>query len=144
MKIYVAGPYTPKTNDIHDAARLAQANTDAAIQAGLALIKLGHLPFIPHLTHYMHIVSKEPLPYEFYCEYDMAWLAHCDALFLLGHSKGADAELAWAIEHKLLIFYSLDEVPSNGMRGTLLPLRPTDPRTGQLERDFIMSRENQP
>jgi len=110
--IYVAGPYKPITDDIHDAARIAHQNTRKAILIGNALIERGHYVFIPHLTHYLHLemVSKS-LPSEFWYKYDLAWLAKCNALYYIAKSKGADIELRWARKHMLKIFHHLDEVP---------------------------------
>ena len=111
LKIYVAGPYTPRDADIHDAVRVAHQNTIKAIKAGIKIIEKGHIPFIPHLTHFIHLETENPLPVEFYYWYDMAWLEHCDALLYLGKSKGADKELEWARQHGLRIFFSIDEIP---------------------------------
>src|SRR5205823_11197183 len=62
----------------------------------LEVIRKGHVPFIPHLTHYIHLETEDPLPVEFYYEYDMVWLQSCDALLHLGPSRGADRELEYA------------------------------------------------
>jgi len=112
LKIYVAGPYTPRASDLHDAPRIAHRNTMRAIRAGIRIIEKGHIPFIPHLTHFIHLETRKPLPATFYYEYDMTWLKHCDALLYLGDSKGADRELGWARKHGLKIFHSLDEIPA--------------------------------
>lgn len=111
LKIYVAGPYTPTGADFHDAPRMAYHNTRRAILAGIEVIKRGHIPFIPHLTHFIHLESDEPLPAEFYYEYDMVWLKCCDALLYLGSSKGADRELEWAKRNGLRVFLSVSEIP---------------------------------
>lgn len=110
LKIYVAAPYTPDTCDIHDAARIAHKNTLTAIRIGIELIKKGHYPFIPHLSHFIHLESDEPLSRDYYCGADYVWLECCDALFYVASSKGADAELNFAIGRGMLIFKSLDEV----------------------------------
>ena len=111
LKIYVAGPYTPSGTDIHDAARVAHKNTIKAIKAGISIIKKGHIPFIPHLTHFIHLETEDPLPATFYYEYDMVWLQFCDALLYLGNSTGANREVRWAEQNGLKIFRSLDEIP---------------------------------
>lgn len=111
LKIYIAGPYTPSNSDIHDAARVANKNTMEAIHAGIAVIKRGHIPFIPHLTHFIHLETDEPLPVNFYYEYDKVWLNCCDALLFLGESTGANEELALAKEKNLMIFRALEEIP---------------------------------
>ena len=119
MKIYVAGKYAPHTledcnNDLHAVSRIVNNNTKDAIRCGIELIRLGHIPYIPHLSHFIFLELKEnepDLPREFWYKFDYEFLEHCDALFLLSHSRGADKELQWAKEHGLQIFYSLSEVP---------------------------------
>jgi hypothetical protein len=53
LKIHVAGPYTPSNPNLYDAARTGHKNTMEAIRAGIKLRKKGHIPFIPHLTHFI-------------------------------------------------------------------------------------------
>jgi len=111
MKIYIAGPYTPTAGDLHDAARIAHQNTQKAIEIGIEIIKKGHIPFIPHLTHFIHLETEEPLPADFYKEYDMVWLCYCDALYFIGPSEGASRERKWAEENGLKIFTCITEIP---------------------------------
>ena len=82
MLIYVAGPYT--NGDV-------ALNVRKAIDAGNVLRSMGHTPFVPHLTHFWHMIHPHDIQYWY--DYDMEWLKKCDALFRLpGESKGADAE----------------------------------------------------
>src|SRR5205807_9899003 len=111
LKIYVAGPYTPTSGNLHDAVRKDHQNTLRAIGLGLKIIEKGHLPFIPHLTHYVHIESKAALPKEFFQRYDLTWLEYCDALYFMGPSEGANLELKWAKSRGLKIFTELSQVP---------------------------------
>ena len=111
MKIYVAGPYTPDRCTLHDAARVAHKNTLRAVRIGIDIMKKGHVPFIPHLTHFIHLETDDPLPSSFYKRYDKAWLRYCDALFFIGPSKGANEEKTWAKQHGLRIFQTLSEIP---------------------------------
>lgn len=112
MKIYVAGAYTPTGVNLHDAARIAEINTRAAIHAGIEIIEKGHIPFIPHLTHYIHLETPKELSKQFYYEYDMAWLKCCDALFYLSPSEGADRERKWAEENGKFVFTTMNEIPN--------------------------------
>jgi hypothetical protein len=85
-KIYVAGPYTK--GDV-------AVNVRNAIDMAHRLANLGYWPFVPHLSHFWHMLR--PRPYEFWCELDNVFLPHCDALLRLpGESKGADAEVKLA------------------------------------------------
>jgi hypothetical protein len=103
MRIYIAGPYTfpdPETN------------TANAIACGDKVAALGHTVFIPHLTHFWH--SQIPHDYEFWMAHDMQWLACCNAILRLpGESGGADREIEFARKRKMLIYYSIDEIPTN-------------------------------
>jgi len=102
MLIYIAGPYTK--GDV-------AANVKAAIDAADQIIELGHTPYIPHLTHFWHLVS--PHPYEFWLAYDMVWLDKCDALLRLpGESSGADKEMEHATDvMQIPIYHFISEVP---------------------------------
>lgn len=102
MKIYVAGPYTK--GDV-------AMNVKYAIHEGDYLAGLGHFPFIPHLSHFWHLVA----PHEdinFWYEQDNEWLKVCDAILRLkGESVGADAEVALARELGLIVYDSVFDVP---------------------------------
>lgn len=108
--VYVAGPYTADTTED------VEANVNVAMRFGIALIQLGHVPFIPHLTHFLDKLNEDGaygvrLGYEDYMAYDQRWLERCDALLLINHSPGADRELKRAKEIGLHIFKDLGKVP---------------------------------
>ena len=108
MKIYVAGPYNA------DSEACTKANVEIAIAAGIRILQAGHTPFIPHLTHYVEMYSKQigaGLSYEDYLAWDREWLLCCEAILYLAPSPGADREMAWAEEHGLRVFSSLSEIP---------------------------------
>jgi hypothetical protein len=108
LKIYVAGPYTARDDDGHE------ANTQRAIDAGIRVFEKGHYPYIPHLTHYVDLRARRigaELSWEDYIKWDTPWLKTCDALLYLGKSKGADLELELARKLKKRIFLSLSEIP---------------------------------
>ena len=114
MRIYVAGPYSPQSPSKHTCIQEAAHNVDRAIRVALVLISKGHYPFVPHLTHYIHVSSacQRELGERFYYEYDNTFLDHwAEALFYMGSSKGADAELERAKRLGLKIFYDFSEVP---------------------------------
>lgn len=101
MKIYIAGPYT-KPNP--------EWNTRFAIYTGDYVASLGHTVFIPHLTHYWHLVK--PHEYEFWMKQDFEWLKMCDALLRIpGESAGADREVQLAKELGMPVYYSIFAVP---------------------------------
>jgi hypothetical protein len=101
VRIYVAGPYTK--GDV-------VVNVREAIITGNNLRSLGHTPFIPHLTHFWHLLVPHEI--EYWYAYDMEWLEQCDAVFRIGgESKGADAEVKRAQELGKPIYTSFMELP---------------------------------
>ena len=115
LKIYIAGPYTPNNASPHDYARIAHENTVNAIDYGIDVVDKGHLPYIPHLSHFMHMYGKKTLSYEYYTKADIEWLKDCDAILYyhhrIGDSKGADNELKIAIDSGKTVFFSPSEIP---------------------------------
>ena len=93
MKVYVAGPYTQ--------GHMCQ-NIRNALDVAEKLVAKGLTPFIPHLSHFWHLVH--PHEREFWLKYDKEWLRTCDAFIRLpGFSPGADEEEALAKELGLVI-----------------------------------------
>jgi len=111
MRIYIAGPYSSPD----PGGKLA--NTNAAIDAGITLLKAGHAPFIPHLSHFVDRRARARgirIDYEDWMALCFAHLEHCEALLLLASSPGADRELKFAEAHGLRIYHSLEAVPPPG------------------------------
>ena len=109
MKIYVAGPYTGSTIEE------IEENVRRAMEAGLKIWKKGHFPYIPHLTHWPDILSREleiDMDWVDYMNWHAPWVDHCDALFLLAESKGALLEYNRANEEGKRVYHSLDEIPN--------------------------------
>ena len=99
MKVYIAGPYTQ--GDV-------AVNVRQAMMAGLEVMRYGHYPFIPHLFHFVHLVS--PQDYSTWIELDLEFLPTCDALLRLpGPSKGADAEVIEARKLGMPVYASMAE-----------------------------------
>jgi len=102
MKVYVAGPYS-----VGDQA----VNVKTAISVAEELLNLGHTPFVPHLTHFWHMIY--PHAYTTWIEYDLEWLEKCDALLRLeGESYGADKEVRFANAYNIPVYYSIQELQS--------------------------------
>jgi len=109
LKIYVAGPYTASTPDE------ITVNVNNAIDAAITIYEKGHYPYIPHLTHWIELRSRETergLKWEDYIEMDHVWLEVCDAFLFLEESRGANLELEYAKKHGKKIFYNINEIPS--------------------------------
>jgi len=99
MRVYIAGPYTK--GDV-------ALNVRAAVEAGDVVLKAGHFPYVPHLTHFWHLVI--PGPYTQWATMDLEWVRVCDALVRLpGESSGADAEVVFAERLGIPIFYSVKD-----------------------------------
>jgi hypothetical protein len=111
LRIYIAGPYTPRNCSLHDAARQAQKNVDLAIDIANKLIELGCFIFVPHLSHYIHLKQNIPIDPNWWYIEDNSFIEHwATALFYIKSSKGADAELELAKKIGLKIFYTIEEV----------------------------------
>lgn len=86
MRVYIAGPYTK--GDV-------ALNVRAALQAASDLRDAGYAPYVPHLTHFWHMLF--PRSYESWLDQDNQYLPVCEALVRLpGESSGADKEVALA------------------------------------------------
>src|SRR5574340_777736 len=102
MRIYIAGPYSK--GDVAENVRLA-------CEAATRLAALGHTPFVPHLTHFWHMLF--PHPYEFWLQQDAEWLKVCEAVLRLpGESSGADAEVKMAKELGLPVYLDIYQIPA--------------------------------
>jgi hypothetical protein len=96
-RIYIAGPYSGNP----------LPNVRRAMDAWHALADAGFVPFIPHLTHYLHLHRQRP--YEDWLAHDLAWLSTCNAVLRLpGPSPGADLECVRAVELAIPIFDSME------------------------------------
>lgn len=102
MIVYVACPYSAPTEE----GRLA--NVQVAIEAGRQLMDLGHQPFVPTLSHYLDPDGTRH-SWERWMEWCLCFLPNCDALLLLGSSKGCLMERDWANHLNIPIYNSVDE-----------------------------------
>jgi hypothetical protein len=101
VRIYIAGPYTQ--GDV-------ALNVRNAINEGDYVSRLGHIPFIPHLSHFWHMLF--PHDYEFWMKQDLVWLDLCEAVLRLpGESPGADREVELARQAGKIIYHSVFEIP---------------------------------
>lgn len=97
-KVYIAGPYTK--GDV-------AVNVRNAFEAANKLADFGFASFVPHSTHFWHMMF--PRPYEFWLELDNQFLPCCDYLLRLpGDSDGADKEIVLATQYGINVFYSIE------------------------------------
>ena len=99
-RVYVAGPYTQ--GDVAQNVRAAYAAADRLANAGIA-------PFVPHHTHFWHMLF--PRPYGEWLKLDLAFLPCCDAVLRLpGDSHGADGEVAEAKAAGIPVFFDIEQL----------------------------------
>lgn len=99
-RVYIAGPYS--SGDV-------AVNVRQAIDAADQLILGGFVPFVPHLTHFWHLIYAHDIGV--WHDYDREWLPMCDAVLRLpGESVGACTEVALAESLGIPVFYTIEEV----------------------------------
>lgn len=99
-RVYVAGPYTK--GDVAQNVRNAYAAAGDLADAGLS-------PFVPHHTHFWHMLF--PREYESWLELDEAWVERCEYLLRLpGPSNGADKEVARAQLLGIPVYYTVADL----------------------------------
>jgi len=107
MRVYIAGPYTK--GDV-------ALNVRAAIDASHELMNMGYAPFVPHFSHFQHMIH--PREYEDWLTYDFVWVRQCEALVRLpGESADADREVELAKELGIPVFYSVQDFVESDMSG---------------------------
>lgn len=95
--VYVAGPYT-KPDPVENTHKILVA-AGYMNRSGLVTC------YVPHLSLFWHFVMPEP--YQHWLDYDLAILARSDALLrVAGESSGADAEVKFAVDHGIPVFYT--------------------------------------
>lgn len=106
MRVYIASAYSK--GDV-------ALNIREVIQAADELVKLGHIPYIPPLTHFWHLIS--PKEYEFWLEYDKSFIddwAEC-LLRLNNKSSGADREVERARQTGIPVYFDINGLPKARM-----------------------------
>lgn len=98
--VYVAGPLT-----VGEPGH----NLHVAMVAGHAVMDIGHVPYVPHLTVIMSLT--QPRDYEEWIAADLAIITRCDALWRLpGKSPGGDREVEFAESIGVPVVYSAEEL----------------------------------
>jgi len=102
LKIYIASPYTNGNQ---------ATNVRRQMDVADILLDQGHTPFIPLLTHFLHLVHQRSE--KSWLEWDLAWLKTCDALIrIVPYDKngeeilsgGADLEEQTAMEEGIPVY----------------------------------------
>lgn len=101
--IYVAGPLM--------SFGVQATNVRNGVLAALALMKAGIDAFCPHMSWFADLFENEPPDYERWISLDFNVLVRCDGLLRLpGRSPGADREVAFANEHGIPVFNTVEAV----------------------------------
>ena len=105
MRVYIASAYTKGDVAI---------NVHNVILVADELVKLGHTPYVPHLTHFWHLVS--PKEVDFWYEYDNSFIDHwAECLLRLpNESIGADKEVERARKLGIPVYYDIKKLEKEG------------------------------
>jgi hypothetical protein len=99
-RIYLASPYSKGDH---------KENVRRQMRAAHNLMDLGYAPYVPLLSHYLHLFN--PRPYEDWIKFDNSWVLVCDAVLRLpGESLGADSEVKLARENGIPVYFSFKEL----------------------------------
>lgn len=101
MRVYISAPYSAPT----EKERLA--NVQVAIDAGRELMRLGHQPFLPTLSH--HVDPHNDFGWDRWIDWCLTWVPCCDSLLLLGKSRGCLVEMYCAERLGIPVYHSVDE-----------------------------------
>lgn len=98
LKVYMAGPYTKGDQAL---------NVRRILKAADRIVDAGHIPFVPHLYHFWHMLS--PKLYEVWMDLDREWLTVCDVMIRMsGESSGSDQETKDAHDMDMPVYETVD------------------------------------
>jgi hypothetical protein len=121
-RIYVAGPLLQgHTLTIEE----GMENWLKAAVISDKLMQKGWAPYTPHhqIFWQQHLRDHQDreISFERAMQLDSSYISICSALFFIGHSKGADQELKYALDNGLTVYTSIDEVPVVNPENHLCP-----------------------
>jgi len=105
MRVYIASAYT--RGDV-------VLNVRKVVETADELLGRGHVPYIPHLTHFWHLLS--PKEVDFWYNYDNTFIdywAEC-LLRLDNESVGADKEVERARRLGIPVYYDIKDIGTGG------------------------------
>lgn len=121
-RVFISSPYT-----LGDTAENVRAQHDAFN----ALMRLGHIPFAPLLSHYQQLVH--PASWQEWIDWDLVWVGQCQVVLRLpGESNGADIECARANELKIPVIRTRAELVEHLIQNEWRQERPFGVLTGLL------------
>lgn len=106
MIIAIAGPYSAPT------AAQRQSNLDALNEMAARVFDMGHIPFIGiNMALPVIALSETENEYAAIMAISMAVVDKCDAILMLGESRGANMEKEHIASKGLPVYHSLEEIP---------------------------------
>lgn len=103
-KVYIIAPLT--NGETEDNITIFK-NIDNALDTAETLLKMGLIPYVPHLTYFWH--AKYQHDHNFWLTFDCHWMNVCDIGFrLAGESKEGDIEEKYFWQRGVPVFYSLE------------------------------------
>jgi hypothetical protein len=110
--IYIAGPLLEGHTLTFEQGKEHWKNT-----VGIAekIMQKGWTVYIPHHSLYMWQYIKEEngrdIPWQEWMVQDSGFIQVAQAIYFIGHSKGADRELAYALDNDKKVYMNVDDVP---------------------------------
>lgn len=106
--VYVAGPYRDKRGEYY-----VRENIKTAETYSLEIWKMGDVAVICPHKNMAGLGGAYNLPDEIWLKGGLEFIKRCDAVFVLPdymRSSGTRAEIEWAEQHKIPVFYSLHDL----------------------------------
>lgn len=101
-RVYLSGPITAGNRN---------HNFHQSVEAQRELMLAGFAPLNPMQTMILPFAWEKDFPHALWLECDFAWIEVADAVLRLpGYSVGADAELEFAQEKGVPVFYALGQL----------------------------------
>ena len=105
--VFIAGPLSGISNGQELSQGEQRLNVEYAAAVGIALLRQGYAPIVPHLSWYIDPNTKY---HEWYAA-DLEFVRHSDAVLrLAGPSVGADNEVAEAVRLGIPVYYTVAEL----------------------------------
>ena len=112
MKVYIAGALSSKENDTRNPSMIVTdyiQNLSRMCQVAVMLRNVGYYPYVPGLDFLLGFRAGDWQERD-YRDIGMAFLAVCDAVFVISYSWGVKKEIEWAEQNGIPVFYSFDEL----------------------------------
>jgi len=107
MLIAIAGPYSAPN------AKMRQENLDVLNSYAIKVYQKGHIPIIGvNAALFIAEQFDEQERYQVIMDISMAIVEKCDAILMIGESKGANMEKAIFEKENKSIYYQIEDIPT--------------------------------